>query len=240
MNPSPEPVTLFATTRWTLVGEAAGDGGEASARALETVFGTYWQPLYRYIRRQGRSAEDAEDLVQGFFVHLLAGRGLRRADRDRGRFRAFMLGALKHYMANEWKREHRLKRGGFATHLSFDWSHAEDSLGPEIQDSRSPDRWFDQEWAEALLEKVLDDLEREEPGFDQWKPFLSLSSSRISYAEMGVKFGMSEGAARVAVHRLRKKYRQRLRAEIATTLDDESMVDEEMKALFAVLAEDFS
>ena len=232
--------TLFLTTRWTLVGRAGGPEQVESRQALGDLFGIYWKPLYRYVRRTGESPEDTEDLVQGFFEHLVAGDGLRLADPDRGRFRAFLLGALKNFMAGEWRREHRLKRGGFATHLSFDWQDAETGLGLEAEDHRSPDRWFDREWALALLNKVLDDLQREEPDFASWKPFLSLSSDRISYAEAAEKLGMSEGAARVAVHRLRKRYRQRVRQEIADTLTEPSMVEDEMAALFATLTEDFS
>jgi len=232
--------TLFLTTSWTLVSEAARTGDTRAQAALGELFGLYWKPLYRYARRQGQSTADAEDLVQGFFAHLLQGGGLRLADRDRGRFRAFMLGALRHFMANEWRREHRQKRGGFAPHLSLDWQDAESGLRLDPEDPRSPDRLFDREWAMALLDGVLDELERKEPGFRQWKPFLSLSRERLSYAEMAREFGMTEGAARVAAHRLRKRYRQRVRDAIAVTLTDSSMVDEEMQALFAVLVEDYS
>lgn len=232
--------TLFLTTNWTLVSEAARTGDTQARAALGELFGVYWKPLYRYARRQGHRPEDAEDLVQGLFAHLLEGGGLQLADRDRGRFRAFMLGALRNFIANEWRREHRQKRGGFAPHLSLDWQNAESGLRLDAEDPRSPDRLFDREWAMALLDGVLDDLEREEPGFKQWKPFLSLSRERLSYAEMASQFGVTEGAARVAVHRLRKRYRQRVRDAIAVTLTDTSMVQEEMQALFAALAEDFS
>lgn len=233
------PVSLFATTRWTLVGDAAGDDTTRAQDALAEIFQVYWSPLYRYARRLGRSPEDAEDGVQGFFVHLLEGRGLGLADRDRGRFRAFLAGSLKHYLTSEWRREHRLKRGGFAPRLSIDWRDAESGLGLEPEDLRSPDKLFDREWALALLAKVLDDLAAEEQGndFARWKPFLSVSSARIAYAEIAGEFGISEGAARVAVHRLRKRYRQRLRREIGRTLVREELVDEEMQSLFAALAE---
>jgi len=229
--------TLFATTRWTLVCDAARGGDTGASEALGVLFGTYWQPLYRYIRRLGQSAQDAEDLVQGFFAHLLSQNGLRLADRDRGRFRAFLLGSLKNYMANDWQREHRLKRGGFATHLSIDWKNAETGLGLEPEDCRSPDRLYDRDWAMSLLDKVLDDLAREEKDFARWKPFLSVRSASLSYAKIAEDFGMTEGAARVAVHRLRKRYRQRLRDEIGRTLADGQLVEEEIRSLFAALSE---
>jgi RNA polymerase sigma factor (sigma-70 family) len=239
MTDPAHPETLFATTRWTLVGAAARGGETQAVEALGALFQTYWAPLYRYVRRCGRSATDAEDLVQGFFASLIEGDGVQSADRERGRFRAFLLGALKHYMTDQWRHQHRLKRGGFAPHLSIDWQDAETGLSLVPEDPRSPDRLFDREWAIALIYKVLDDLGREEEDFERWKSFLSIRSDHLSYAEIALKIGMTEGAARVAVHRMRKRYRQRLREEIRGTLEDEQMVDEEMKALFAALFDDF-
>jgi len=229
--------TLFATTRWTLVCDAARGGDTGAVEALGALFGTYWPPLYRYVRRLGRTAPDAEDAVQGFFAHLLSRDGLRLADRDRGRFRAFLLGSLKNFMANEWRREHRLKRGGFAAHLSVDWKDAETGLGLEPEDRRSPDRLYDRDWAMALLDKVLDGLESEEKDFARWKPFLGVRGDRLPYAAIAAESGLTEGAARVAVHRLRKRYRQRLREEISRTLADSHLVEEEMRSLFAALSE---
>jgi RNA polymerase sigma-70 factor (ECF subfamily) len=238
MSIHPSNPTFFATTRWTLIRDAARGGDTAAVDALGALFLTYWPPLYRYARRQGKSPQDAEDLVQGFFAELLQQDGLRLADRDRGRFRMFLLGCLKNHMAGEWQREHRQKRGGFATHLSIDWKHAETGLGLDPEDDRSPDKLYDRDWAMALLDKVLDDLECEENGLDfaRWKPFLSVSSGSLSYAEIAERFGMTEGAARVAVHRLRKRYRQRLREEIGRTLADGNLVDDEMGSLFAALS----
>src|SRR5215207_4458109 len=229
--------TLFATTRWTVVCEAVHGGDTQAAAALAALFTSYWQPLYRYVRRLGHQAQDAEDLVQGFFANTLELGSLRLADRAKGRFRAFLLGSLKNYLANEWQRAHRLKRGGFATHLSIDWRSAE--TGVEPIDARSPDLLYDRDWAVTLLDKVLDELAREEKAveFERWKPFLTMSSGHLSYAEIAAQFGMSEGAARVAVHRLRKRYRQRLREEISRTLAGDGLVEDEMKALFAALSD---
>lgn len=181
---------------------------------------------------------DAEDLVQGFFAELLEQDALRLADRARGRFRTFLLASLKNHMASEWQRAHRLKRGGFATHLSIDWHHAETGLTIEPADGRSPDKLYDHDWAVAVLDKVLDDLGSEDHGLDfvLWKPFLSMGSGKVPYADIAARFGMTEGAARVAVHRLRKRYRQRLHEEIGRTLADESLVDEEMTSLFSALS----
>jgi RNA polymerase sigma-70 factor (ECF subfamily) len=239
MSTHPSKPSLFLTTRWTLVCDAARGGDTAAVAALGALFSTYWLPLYRYVRRQGKSTQDAEDLVQGFFAELLQQDGLRLADRDRGRFRMFLLAALKNHMAGEWRRAHRRKRGGFATHLTIDWQDAETGLRIEPADGRSPDKLYDRDWAVAVLDKVLDDLEREDHGLDfaRWKPFLSMGSAKLPYADIAARFGMTEGAARVAVHRLRKRYRQRLREEIGRTLADESLVDEEMTSLFAALSD---
>jgi RNA polymerase sigma factor (sigma-70 family) len=240
--PSPSEnsrASLFATTRWTLVGDAACGEDSRAMEGLASLFQIYWPPLYRYVRRSGRNEQDAEDIVQGFFAHLLEGKGLSLVDKVRGRFRAFLLASLKNYLASEWRREHRQKRGGFITHLSIDWRDAETGLGIEPEDPRSPDKHFDREWAMALLDKVLDDLaaEEKEQDFGRWKPVLSMSSDRISYTDIAEEFGMTEGAVRVAVHRLRKRYRQRLQDEIARTLATDDLVEEEMRALFAALTE---
>ena len=230
-------VSFFATTRWTLVGEAGAEDPARAREGLAELFRIYWPPLYRYVRRLGHGEHDAEDLVQGFFAHLWEGQGLRHADVDRGRFRAFLLGSLKHFLANEWRHAHRQKRGGFATKISIDRRDAETGLALDPTDPLSPDVLFDREWAMALLDKVLADLEAEEEDFARWKPFLGVGSNRIAYAEIADRFGMTEGAARVAVHRLRKRYRHRLREEIARTLVSGDLVDEEMQALFSALAE---
>ena len=241
-TPAPSGPAFFATTRWTLVCAAAHGNDTDAVQALGSLFGTYWPPLYRYARRKGKSREDAEDLVQGFFAHLLEARGLRETDRSRGRFRAFLLAGFNHWMINDWKRATSLKRGGGGAPLSFDWESAESGLRLEIADACAPDRLFDRDWAFALLAKVLRDLElacRAEGGERQFavlKDCLAASSSRIPYAELAPALGLSEGAARVAVHRLRKRYRALLNEEIGRTLASPDAVEEELQALFAVLA----
>ena len=235
--------TFFATTRWTLVGEAARGGETQALAALEILFSTYWPPLYRYARRKGKSNEDAEDLVQGFFTHLMEKKGLRDTRRDKGRFRAFLLSSFSHWMINDWKQANRQKRGGGAhSPLSFDWESAETGLSLEIADERSPDLLFDREWAVALLDKVLRDLEilsRDEGGdvlFEKLKSCLTADSSRIPYPAIASELEMSEGALRVAVHRLRKRYRHLLTEEINRTLSSPEAVEDEMRSLFAALA----
>jgi RNA polymerase sigma-70 factor (ECF subfamily) len=236
------PPAFFATTRWTLVCEAARGGDTVATEALGALFATYWQPLYRYARRKGKSKEDAEDLVQGFLAHLMEADGLRETDRSKGRFRSFLLASFGNWMINEWKHAARLKRGGGVSQVSFDWESAETGLKLEIPDDRSPDRLFDREWALTLLAKVLDDLEAasEAEGnagqFALLKPCLTADSGRIPYVELAAELGMTEGAARVAIHRLRKRYRSLLNQEIGRTLSSPEAVEDEMRALFTVLA----
>lgn len=232
---------FFATTRWTLVDNAAAGGGTHAVVALGELFTIYWQPLYRYARRKGKSREDAEDLVQGFMARLIENDSLRHPDRSKGRFRTFLLAAFNHWMINEWKRDSREKRGGGSSPISFDWQHAESGLSLEPADPRSPDLLYDREWALALLETTLVRLEgicHSEGGtsaFDVLKPCLTADTARICYPELAASLGVSEGAARVAVHRLRKRYRHLLKEEITRTLADPTQADEEIRALFATL-----
>lgn len=243
MASSSSPQTLFATTRWTLVCEAASGGHLLARRALEDLFQTYWQPLYRYARRRGKSKEDAEDLVQGFLAHLMASGGLSLSNQEKGRFRTFLLSSFNHWMINDWKHANRLKRGGGVVTLSFDWESAETGLAPEIGHERSPDKLYDHEWALTLLGKVLKDLEcfcAEEGNsaqFEALKSCLTTDSDRIPYASLAEELAMSEGALRVAVHRLRKRYRHLLTDEIARTLDGPEALEDEMQSLFAALAQ---
>jgi RNA polymerase sigma-70 factor (ECF subfamily) len=238
---SPRP-TLFATTRWTLVIDAARSAETSAIDALGELVRTYWQPLYRYARRKGKSKEDAEDLVQGFMLHLIEARSLDSADRDKGRFRAFLLTCFNHWMTNEWRRATRQKRGGGESALSFDWESAETGLKLDIPDTHSPDHHYDREWALALLAKVLDELEaasRAEGSIEQFnhlKPCLTADSQKIPYAEIAKELAVTEGAIRVAVHRLRKRYRKLLTDEITRTLATPDSLDEEMHALFAALS----
>ncbi len=240
-EPTSQP-TFFATTRWTMVREAVRGGDDAARSALGALFSIYWQPLYRYARRKGKSPEDAEDLVQGFLAHLMASRALQGLDQAKGRFRSFLLASFQHWMINEWKHATREKRGGGSTAVSFDWESAETGLKLEIADERSPDRLFDREWALALLRKALEELaevsraEGSGAQFEVLKPCLTADSARIAYADLANDLGMTEGATRVAVHRLRKRYRRILTDQISRTLASPESVEEEMQSLFAALA----
>jgi RNA polymerase sigma-70 factor (ECF subfamily) len=234
--------TFFATTRWTIIRDAAQGGDTLAVEALGSLVATYWQPLYRYARRKGKSPEDAEDLVQGFLTHVIEAKALQKTDPSKGRFRTFLLASFQNWMINNWKREAREKRGGGTAPLSLDWQSAETGLQFESADEQSPDKLYDREWALALLGKVLADLEttcRAEGGavqFEALKPCLTADSARIPYAVIARQLDTTEGAARVAVHRLRKRYRHLLTAEIARTLTSPNAVEEEMRSLFAALA----
>ena len=233
---------IFATTHWTVV-LAAGQRHTPSAdAALEELCRTYWFPLYAYVRRRGHAKADAEDLVQAFFARLLAKNFLANLASERGKFRAFLLAALKHFLANEWDKTQAQKRGGGSTHFSLDWQTADSKFQLATQNEPSPDQAFDREWALALLTKVIERLQAECAAdgkaklFAQLKTFLMAGGGDSAQAEVAKVLGMEEGAVRVAIHRLRKRYRQLLRDEIAHTLADTAMVEEEMRALSGAFA----
>ncbi|MBM3844752.1 MAG: sigma-70 family RNA polymerase sigma factor [Verrucomicrobia bacterium] len=235
------PEHPFVTTRWTLVLTAGRRSSAESDRALGELCQTYWYPLYAYVRRHGRTKEDAEDMVQAFFARFLEKNYLEGLSAERGKFRAFLLASLKHFLANEWDKLQRQKRGGGIAHLSLDWTGADERFHPDPSDSSSPDKAFDREWALALLERVIVRL-RDECAvagktalFEQSKGYLMIGGAAIPYPEAAKALGVDEGAVRVAVHRLRKRYRELLRDEIAQTLDDPGQVAEELRSLQAVL-----
>jgi RNA polymerase sigma factor (sigma-70 family) len=236
------PGEVFATTHWTVV-LAAGQRHTPSADgALEELCRTYWFPLYAYVRRRGYTKADAEDLVQAFFARFLEKNYLAGLSAERGRFRAFLLASLKHFLINEWKKLQRLKRGGGEQLLSLDWQTADTKFQVAATNEPSPDKAFDREWALALLAKVIERLQQECAAdgkaklFAQLKLFLTAGKGEAAQSEVAKTLGMEEGAVRVAIHRLRKRYRQLLRDEIANTLSDAAMVDEEMRALFGAFA----
>lgn len=229
----------FETTQWTLV-VAAGDSRHPDSRAaLEDLCQAYWHPLYAYLRRRGYKKEEAEDLVQGFFAQLLEKNYIKAADPERGRFRSFLLTSLKNYAANEWDRRSAAKRGGTATTLSLDFQDAEGRYVVEPADERTPEEEFDRGWAIAQLEQVLERM-RDEAGEDDERfaalqGFLTGAGEDVRYKDVAERLGMSEGAVKVAVHRLRQRFGTILRAEVARTLADPADVDDEIRHLFASL-----
>ena len=217
---------------------AAGAGASPEAAdALESLCAAYWFPLYAYVRRHGFSKEDAADLTQAFFAKLLDRQDFARLKQENGRFRAFLLAALKNFLSNERDRAGRLKRGGHITHFSLDWQCADTRFQIADGGQIAPDAAYDREWAVSLLERVLVRLGEESAAegkaerFERMKPFLTLGKGEIPYASAAAALAMDEGALRVAVHRMRKRYRELLRIEVADTLTDTAMVDEELAVL---------
>lgn len=236
------PGDIFATTHWTVVLTAGRRHTPQADRALEELCRAYWFPLYAYVRRRGHAKEDAEDLVQAFFARFLAKNYLQGLNAERGRFRAFLLASLKHFLANEWDKSQRQKRGGGAAHLPLDWPTADTQFQLAASVELNPEQAFDREWALALLARVIERLRAECAAQDQartfevLKPFLTVGKSAIPYPQAAAELGFSESAARSAVHRLRRRYRKVLREEIAQTLSDPANVAEEMQALFSAFA----
>lgn len=234
---------IFATTHWTVVLAAGDRSSPAADAALEELCRTYWYPLYAYVRRQGHAREDAQDLTQEFFARLLEKNYLAGADSQRGRFRAFLLAMLKHFLANEWDRAHRQKRGGGATVLSLDWQDADTRYEINPPDNLSPDKLYDRAWALTLLEKVVAQLRDESLAegrggqFEMLKFYLMVGKSEVPHADAAAALLMSEGAVRVAVHRLRRRYRELLKQEIVQTLSDPAQAEEELRTLLGAFAD---
>ena len=244
-TPQPEPGSAreFATTHWSVVLAAGGASSPQVETALAQLCQRYWYPLYAYVRRRGHTAEDARDLTQGFFATVLENNYLARADRERGRFRAFLLSAINNYMHNEHDRATALKRGGGRPVVSWDEPVAEDRYAREPVDLRSPEIMFEKRWAATLLEQVLTRLRGEfsEAGrhelFEALKPHLWEEDDATPYAQLSTPFNLSVGALKVTVHRLRRRYRELLRTEIAQTVADPAEVEDEIRHLLRVLGE---
>lgn len=220
----------------------AGAGDAPAARpALETLCRTYWYPLYAYVRRRGYSPEDAQDLTQEFFARLLQRGSLASADPNRGRFRSFLLTAMNHFLADEWDRLKAQKRGGGWRALPLETAAAETRFRLEPADPLTPERIYERRWAQTLLETVFERLRQEYEAegkaalFAELKGCLTQARAAVSYAGLAIRLYLSEGALRVAVHRLRQRYRHLLRAEVAHTLAEPGDVDEELHYLFRVL-----
>jgi len=235
---------VFATTHWSLVLSARDKCSPQSAEALEKLCRAYWYPLYAYVRRTGQSKENAEDLTQAFFARLLEKDFLNAAERESGRFRSFLLVALKRFLANEWDRTRAQKRGGGQTHVPLDTELAERKFSAETTAGEiSPDRLYERRWALTLIEQTMARLRAEfEPagragGFEKLKSFLTADKRKIPYPAVAAELGMGEGALRVAVHRLRKRYRELFREEIGHTLAEGEDIDIELRHLLTVLSE---
>ena len=233
--------TSFDTTRWSVVAAAGDQLSPDAAAALETLCRAYWYPLYAYIRRKGLAPADAQDVTQEFFCRLIGKNHLASVDRRRGSFRSFLLASVNHLLANEWDKARALKRGGGRQVISLDAEVAEGRYVQEPAAQDSAEKAFDRRWATTLLERALAILREEfaEEGkraqFDLLKGFLSDVACEGDYAALAEPLGLEDGGVAVAVHRLRVRYREIVRAEIAQTVADEAELKEEMRHLFAVL-----
>jgi RNA polymerase sigma factor (sigma-70 family) len=236
-------LAAFVTTHWSVVVAAGRAADTSRARdALARLCQAYWHPLYSYVRRLGHSPHDAQDLTQEFFARLLAKNYLAGADESRGRFRSFLLSSLKHFLANEWDKACAQKRGGGQVPIPIDLATAETACHFEPADPATAEKIFERRWALTLLDNVLRRLREEYTAsdrhslFEELKPTLTEASRAVRYAEIATRLGTSEGAVKVAVHRLRQRYRALLRAEIADTVASPSEVDDELRNLFSALA----
>jgi len=234
----------FPTTQWSAVLCAGCGGGPESGRALARLCEEYWFPLYAFVRRSGYAASDAEDLTQEFFARLLEKQYLAVADPQRGKFRCFLLASLKHFLANEWNRAHAQKRGGPQGVLAIDFQDAENRYRVQPADTLTPERLYERRWALALLEQVLGRL-REEMAregksalFDQLKELLTGHLGSRPYSEIAKELGTTEGAVKAAVHRLRQRYRELLRAEIAETVAGPEDLEDELRQLFTAVGKE--
>jgi RNA polymerase sigma-70 factor (ECF subfamily) len=220
---------------------AGGNEETKAASALEALCKSYWHPLYAYLRKRGFSPHDAQDLTQGFFTRLLEGGWVTKADATKGRFRTFLLTALNRFLANEWDRERAQKRGGGQKICPIDTEVAERLCTP-TQAGTLPDAVYDRQWALTLLERALSRIREEQESagkkdeFAILVPYLSSERGEIPYEELAVALGTSEATARQAVHRLRKRFRQAFRDEIANTVDDPGQIEDEIRHLLSALS----
>jgi RNA polymerase sigma-70 factor (ECF subfamily) len=236
------PKAAFTSTHWSVI-VTAGDAQAPAARdALERLCRTYWFPLYAYVRRSGYSHEEAQDLTQAFFAHLLQGNRIGRADPQKGRFRCFLLAALKHFLADHWDRVKARKRGGATCFVPWDPRLAESRYLSEPQEPLTPEEIYEHNWAKALLEVVFERLRQEytaegkEELFGRLKGCLTEARAAVPYAELSRVLEVSEAGVRMAVHRLRLRYRDVLRMELAQCVADAGEVEEELRYLYRVLA----
>lgn len=220
---------------------AAGQPTAQARAALSTLCRTYWHPVYSFIRRSGYQADQAQDLTQGFFLALLEKRYVGDADRQRGRFRSFLLASVKHFLANERDRANTLKRGGGQLPVSIDAIDAERWYAPAAMVTETPERLFERRWALSLLAQVMARLRAEFAAagkaaqFDSMSPFLNCDPEAGGYEALAARMGMSAGALRTALHRMRQRYRAALRAEIAETVASSEEVNDEIRFLLASL-----
>ena len=231
----------FHPTHWSVVLAAGNIQSPESARALENLCRAYWFPLYAYIRRQGTNPHEAQDLTQGFFEHLLQKKALAAVQPEKGKFRSFLLASLNNFLNNERDKARRLKRGGGAEIISLEADATEERYAAGLLHSESPEKVFERRWAQAVVEQVAKRLAAELQAaglanrFEILKDFLMGDPGNISYEDAAMKLGMSVSAVTSAIHRLRARFRELFRAEIANTVETPAEIDDEIRHLAAAL-----
>lgn len=231
----------FTSTSWNLVARAAMGEGPESRDALSLLCKIYWPPIYAYVRRRGHDPESALDLTQGFFASFLGNDSIARADPARGRFRSYLLGAVNHFLSNEWHRGQAQKRGGGARPISLDAASEELYARIEPRHGHTPESIYERQWGLTLLDHALERLREEKADsrhperFERLVPLLTGEGLEITYKELAKELQMTEGNVKITVHRLRQRYGQLLREEVAQTLKDPSGVDDELRYLRSVL-----
>ena len=231
----------FCTTHWSVVLEAGASQDSRAQTALEELCRTYWHPIYCFVRRRGQSPEDAQDLTQEFFKRLIDRRAFSRVDRDKGRFRSFLLACLNHFLAKEWRNRNTLKRGAGQIFVPIDMATAEEGYSGGQSRNQTPEQLYDQRWALGVMERAMQRLRREfsESGkeglFEELKGFLSVATDDGAYDLAAARLHMTRIAVATSVHRLRRSYRERVREEVAQTVTTPLELEEEMRYLLEVL-----
>lgn len=237
----PEAAGRFNETHWSMVLAAGQDDSSGREAALQRLCQTYWYPLYAFVRRQGHPQHDAEDLTQAFFARLLAKGDLAGVDREKGKFRSFLLASMKHFLANEWDKVQAQKRGGGRQIISIDFEDAETKYSVEPTHDLTPEKLYERRWAMTVLGQAVSKLRKEMRSagkgdqFESLKLFMTGGKGVVSYAQVAANLDVSEGAVKVAVHRLRKRYRQLLVAEVAHTVDEKQFAEQELRGLLTAL-----
>ncbi len=239
---SPGQQAYFQTTHWSAVLTAARPSEPRASAALETLCRNYWLPLYLYVRRKGFSTEDAQDLTQGFFAHLLGTAWLTKADRANGKFRSFLLVSLNNFLANDWDHRNAKKRGGGASHLSIDEELAEKRFHNEPASGETPEHFFDRQWAATVLERAMTRLADEMAAsgkkqyFDRLREFMAIRAAPSAYHEIAGELDTTPAALAMAVSRMRKRYREIIRSEVTDTLAEPGDADLEIRHLLEAIA----
>ncbi len=232
----------FPATHWSIVLAASGQPDAQAGRALEALCRAYWPPIYNFVRRTGHGPEDAQDLTQAFFARVIEKNYLHQADRDRGRFRSFLLGALKHFLADEWDRSRALKRGGGCAWISLDDPDAEARYRLESADDLTPDRAYDRRWATGLMERAMARVEEEYSTWGRRQVFQGLrpllaGGRDAGFAAVASKLGLTEGAAKMTVQRMRRRFRELLREEVRQTVASDAEISDELRFLLELVGE---